>query len=236
MNYVIREELVSNFSINKNYIIQYYIMSIQIENYPTLSTYTVLANKPIASANKTTITNGYFGSSEIPTLDTSNLQPASNLQNSPNAITALSELTEFIGDINAIIPQTDITTITPITGEQRYTPGSYRSSSSMVYDTDSSITFDAEGDNNAQFFIISDSSIIFSNVLSIHLLNGATNRNVFWLANTDITFTGSLPSIIPGIFIAYNSISILNNSNILGRLFAENNDIVFSGISFVDSV
>ena len=213
-------------------------MSIQIENYPTLSTYAVLANKPIAAANKTTITNGYFGSSEIPTLDTSNLQPASNLQNSPNATTALSELSEFIGDINAIIPQTHITTITitPITGQQKYTPGSYYSSSSMVYDTDSSITFDAEGDNNAQFFIISDSSITFSNVLSINLMNGATNRNVFWLANTDITFTGSLPSTIPGIFIAYNSISILNNSNILGRLYAENNDIVFSGISFIDTL
>ena len=212
-------------------------MSIQIENYPSLSTYAVLANKPIAASNKITITNGYFGSSEIPTLDTTNLQPASNLQNSPNATTALSELTEFIGDINAIIPQTDISTITiaPITGEQKYTPGSYHSSSSIDYDTDCSITFDAEGDSNAQFFIISDSNITFNNVLSIQLINGATNRNVFWLANTDIRFTGSSPSIIPGCFIAYNSISILNNSNILGHLYAENNNIVFSGISFVDS-
>jgi hypothetical protein len=210
-------------------------MSIQIENYPTLSTYAVLANKPIAAANKTTITNGYFGSCEIPTLDTSNLQPNSNLNNG-DAGTGISELATLVTAINAITPQTDISTNASITGEQRYTPGSYHSSSSINYDTDSSITFDAEGDNNAQFFIISDSSITFNNVLSIHLMNGATNRNVFWLANTDITFTGSLPSTIPGCLIAYNSISILNNSNILGRLYSQNDDIVFSGISFVDTV
>jgi len=198
--------------------------------YSTLSTYAVLSYDPIAAANITTITNGYFGSSPIPTLDTANLEPDSNLNND-NAGTGISELTTLVAAINAVTPQNPINT----TNVQRYTPGSYKSSSFINFETGTLVILDAQGNNDAQFFIIADSYMTFNNILGIALIGGARNCNVFWVAGTDILFTSNSIPFIPGIFIAGGSITLQNNPIILGRLYAQGNEIAFSGISFVDA-
>jgi hypothetical protein len=203
--------------------------------YSTLSTYAVLSYDPVASANITTITNGYFGS-VVPTLDIGNLDPDSNLNN-VDAGTGISELATLVSAINAVTPQTVISTITPISSIQTYTPGSYKSTSSIDFETGSGVILDAEGNNDAQFFIITDSNITFNNFLGIFLIRGARNCNVFWLAGGDITFTSnSLLPFIPCIFIAGGSIALQNNPIILGRLYSQGGSgIGFSGISFVDA-
>lgn len=54
---------------------------------------------------------------------------------------------------------------------------------------------------------------------------------MFWLAGTAIQFTGTSPTSIPGIFIAGSTISFDNASTILGRLYAQTANIIFSGLS-----
>ena len=202
--------------------------------YSTLSTYAVLSNFPIAASNITTITNGYFGS-VIPTLDTANLEPDSNLNND-NAQTGITELGTLVTAINAVTPQTVINTNTPITSIQTYTPGSYKSTSSIDFQTGSGVILDAQGDVDAQFFIITESNITFNNFLGIALIRGARNCNVFWVAGGNITFTSnSLVPFIPSIFIASGSFLLQNDPIILGRLYSQGRGITFSGISFVDA-
>ena len=90
---------------------------------------------------------------------------------------------------------------------------------------------DALGDSNAQFFITVSTSFTFDNIPSITLINGASNCNIFWLANTGaITFTGTMPPSIPGIFIAGTAITFDNGSQVLGRVYAQS-AVTFSGTS-----
>ncbi len=79
-------------------------------------------------------------------------------------------------------------------------------------------------------FIEAYSSITFNNVPSISLTNGAQAKNVFWLAKAAaISFTGTSPPSIPGIFIAYSAITFANAAMIYGILIAQTANIEFQG-------
>ena len=205
-------------------------MSTNINNpaYSVLNTYAVLASSGITTINTTTITNGFYGTpggigivgAFIGTLDGS------------NATVAQTQLTALTNAINAV-PITSY--ITGGGGIITYTPGRYSGTSTILYNSGTNIILDAQGNSSAQFFFTAVSAITFTSVASITLINGASNCNVFWLAGTAIAFTGTLPSNIPGIFIAGSTISFDNASNILGRLYAQTENITFSGISSVNS-
>jgi hypothetical protein len=206
-------------------------MTTIISAYPILNTYAVLASSGITTIDTTTITNGVYGTpagtgivgSFIGTLD------------GVNATTAQTQLTDLVNAINAI---TITSTITGGGGTITYTPGRYNASSNIIYTSGTNIILDAEGNTSAQFFFTSVSSITFTSVSSFTLINGASNCNVFWLSGTLIEFTGTLPSSIPGIFIAGSSITLDNASSILGRLYAQTANITFSGSagSSVDAI
>lgn len=199
-------------------------MSTNISDYSVLNTYAVLASSGITTINITTIVNGVYGTPAnigivgtfIGTLD------------GANATTAQTQLTNLVNAINAI---TITSTISGGGGTITYIPGRYNASSTIIYDSGTDIILDAQGNTSAQFFFTAGSSIIFTSVTSITLINGASNCNVFWLAGTSIGFTGTSPSNIPGIFIAGSSINFDNASIILGRLYAQTANITFSGLS-----
>jgi hypothetical protein len=158
--------------------------------YSTLNTHVVLGGSGRTLPATTTITNGFYSSSS----------------------TKHTELTALVGDINVAV--TPLTTNLLATESSPITlyPNFNNTSASDITFQGASITLDAQGDNNAQFFITSDTQITFNNVPSINLINGATNCNVFWVAGSYIIFTGTSPPNIPGIFIAGASITFENDS------------------------
>jgi hypothetical protein len=198
-----------------------------ITDFTTLNTYAVLAGSGISTVNITTITNGNYGSSPTPTYTGTFV----GTQDSDNAGVAQTELTDLVDMINAFTPSTPTSggggTIT-------YTSGKYSSGSTINFTSGANIILDAQGDSNAQFLITATSSMNFDNVSSITLANNASNYNVFWLAGTAITFTGTSPPNIPGIFIAGTQITFANASQISGRVYAQTENVSFSGISRVN--
>jgi antigen 43 len=206
-------------------------MSTDIDNaaYATLNTYAVLASSGIVTVNTTTITNGFYGSSTplytgaiIGTVD------------SANVTTAQTQLTALVGAINTYRSGLSSTALGIVAAPITLYPNiNYESGSAIIFQG-IPITLDAQGNSNAQFFITAGSSFTFNNVPSITLINGASNCNIFWLAGTAIEFTGTSPSSIPGIFIAGSAITFANASQILGRLYAQTENVTFSGTSSVN--
>jgi len=205
-------------------------MSTNINNsaYSILNTYAVLASSGVTTVNITVITNGVYGTpggigivgTFIGTLD------------GANATTGQTQLTALVNAIQAV---TITSSISGGGGNITYTPGRYNSSSDIIYNSETNIILDGQGNNNAQFFFTAGSSITFTSISSITLINGASNCNVFWLAGTAIGFVGISPSSIPGIFIAGSTITFDNASTIIGRLYAQTENITFSGTSSVDA-
>jgi hypothetical protein len=111
----------------------------------------------------------------------------------------------------------------------------YNSASSITFQG-IPITLDAQGNSNAQFFITAGTgAFTFNNIPSITFINGASTCNIFWLAGTAITFSGTSPSSIPGILIAGSAITFANASQILGRVYALS-AVTFSGTSSVNAL
>jgi hypothetical protein len=202
-------------------------MSLTLTDYPTLLTYTLVANQPITAANSTTITGGNYGSSANPTSDI-HLEPQSPavLDNGQHATTALTESIALFDAIDSAAYTTIGTNITtPIT----FTPAKYYSASAITF-SGVTITLDAENNSDAKFYIEAYSAITFANVTAIELINGAQAKNVFWVTKTAaISFTGTSPPSIPGIFIAHSAITFETASMIYGILVAQIEKIDFQG-------
>jgi hypothetical protein len=202
-------------------------------SYPNLSNYAVLASSGITSAGTTTITNGTYGSSPTP----SYTGTINGVVDSGNAGSAqapeLVQLRGAIGIAAGSRPQIILGTVT--NDIVLYPTNTYLSGSLIIFQG-KKITLDAQGDPNAQFFILAETAITFASVPSITLIHGATNCNVFWGAGpAAITFTGTNPPYIPGVFIAGTSITFDNACNVSGRLYAETGNVTFRGTSFVDA-
>ena len=92
------------------------------------------------------------------------------------------------------------------------------------------IIFDANGDNNAQFFITDTGvGMKFTSVIFV-LLNGAKSCNIFWLScGGGFTITDPL-TYVPGIIISASNDSTstftINSENIIGHIYS-NSSITF---------
>lgn len=201
-------------------------MAISLLDYPTLSTYAVLANQPITAANPTTINGGNYGSDAADTTDVNLSAVSPYILDNANTNAALTQTTALVNAISLIAP--DYTTIA-LSGTVVLTAGKYSIASNIPFVSGTVIDLDAQGDPNAQFFIQAGSAISFASVSDINLVDGALSKNVFWVAGTAITFTGTSPPSIPGIFIGGSQIVINNGNTIDGVLIAQTADVAFTG-------
>lgn len=200
--------------------------------YATLNTFALLASSELTSVNTTTITNGNYGTPNGTGIAEGFV---GTLVTGTNATTSQTQLTTLKNAINAVAT----TGTTPGgTGQIIYTPGKYEPTTGLsISYTGAEIIFDAQNNPNAQFFIQASSSITFASVASITLINGASTCNIFWVAGSEaISFTGTSPPSIPGIFIAGSAITFANASLIVGRLYAQTANVTFSGNSAVNGI
>jgi hypothetical protein len=214
---------------------------VNLNNYPTLKTYALLSQSEISTLS-TIIKNGFYGSRI-----SSYIGEFIGRNDSVNINKAMRELLQLIQTIHTARHHgKPFDNLGIITAPRTLYPNiNYNSATSIVFEG-VPIILDARGNSKALFFIKAHSELIFNNIPSITLINGALSNNIFWLAETSISFTGTLPPSIPGIFIAGSSIifgdstairrSILQNIgvHINGHLFSLGN-IVLSGVVSVDA-
>jgi predicted acyltransferase (DUF342 family) len=81
------------------------------------------------------------------------------------------------------------------------------------------VTLDGGGDNNAVFVFQSPASSM-TTAGSVILQNGAHARNVYWVIGTSATL--GTASAIQGNILADQSISLIDNSTLVGRALAHN--------------
>jgi hypothetical protein len=192
-----------------------------------LNDYVVLAQTGIIFPSAPQIlTNIYYnygnvgGSSEI--VGT----PANGFDdNSPgNLANANTNLNQIIIDINGLTGLTNV--IYNGSTNQTFYSG-YKYTDNIIDISGVTLTFDASGNTGAQFFIISASSITFSNVTFI-LINGAQSNNIYWLANAgNITYDANTLQGY-GRNISTNAIIFEGNTTVNGNIWVAGTSIVFT--------
>ena len=106
-------------------------------------------------------------------------------------------------------------------------PGVYCSQSGSFSITSSSLTLDAQGDQNAKFIFQTDTTVTTATQTSFILINGANNKNVYWKVGTAMTL--GLSSSFIGNVLAKTSISVGTSTAVVGRLLAQ------AGVTFAGS-
>jgi hypothetical protein len=208
---------------------------IVLSSYPVLSTYAIVAQSGLTTVDPTVVNDGYYGSTGGTITGTFVPSGSPSGNNQANLATANTEITQLVLDIATFTSGLPSTLISGGTGAITYSPGiNYNSASSIVYNN-ATLTFDAQGDTNAQFYFTAGSTITFSNV-TMTLANGAQQCNIFWLAQTAaITFT-TIPDIY-GVFIAGSAITSATATNFNAHLYTQTggSNISFSGPTRVNA-
>jgi hypothetical protein len=207
-----------------------YTMSINLANYSVLNTYVILANQPVTNSGTTTVTNGNLGSSASPSSPGGTINYTNGVLDNANATTAQTELTALVVAIAAIPTTVAITSgnYTIIT-TQTFQPGKYTIGGILDLQSGGTIVFDAQGNANAQFFIVAAGAITFT-AGTISLINGAQAGNVFFVSGGLIS--NALPSqSLFGVLIAQSAITLVATTSVLGRMFAQTANITLLGNS-----
>jgi hypothetical protein len=114
-------------------------------------------------------------------------------------------------------------TLTSDLGGQTLQPGVYCSLSSQGLTGE--MFFDGLGDPNASFVIKAASTLTTASA-RVTLLNGAQAKNIYWLVGSSATLgTGSA---MKGNIIAFTSITLVDNTTLLGRALARNGAVTLT--------
>ena len=194
--------------------------------YNNLSQFGVLGGTTITTSAYTPIlNNGYYGTTNttyIP-IAPGTFNPPGSPRPLPEINTAQSGLDQLIIDINnltlPVVPLlADYTNQSIILqGGKKYT------SVGLCAFTTSTITFDNQGDPNAQFFIIAPNTGYLSFTGVSFVLNGVSPCNIFWLADSYVsaTFTDATTSPMYGNFISGTSSTFSYPSTITGHIYSK---------------
>jgi len=101
---------------------------------------------------------------------------------------------------------------------QTFTPGVYKSTSSLALSGD--VTLDAQGDSAAVFIFQISSTLTTGSGSHVILANGASACNVFWQVGSSATLGTN--SVFKGNILALTSITITTGVNLQGRALARN--------------
>jgi hypothetical protein len=121
---------------------------------------------------------------------------------------------------------TDIVLLAGNIGGLTLTPGLYKSTGSLEISSEN-LTFDAKGNANAVFIIQIASSFSVTSGRQVILAGGAKASNIFWQVGTSATF--GTTSVMKGIVMADQSISMQTGARIDGRLLARIAAVTLAG-------
>jgi hypothetical protein len=198
---------------------------------PSLSQFSILAQSGITSAAATTVNNGLYGNAGGHLQNTGVFTGTEN--NDPTLIgNANADLTTLVLSINAL----PFVTTSYSGGSSTFVPNViYTSSGNIV--PNGTLTFDALGNSNAQFFIVSaaSKSITFIGNTVFNLTNGAQAKNIFWLANTSgLISTDNNAETIQGNLISGTSVTIGGVQTINGAIYAKGTNVTFAANTIVN--
>lgn len=125
---------------------------------------------------------------------------------------------------------TNIVLLSGNIGGLTLTPGLYKSGGSLEISS-GDLTFDAKGNANAVFIIQIASTFSTSSGRKVILAGGAKASNIFWQVGTSATF--GTTSVMKGIIIADQSISLNTGASIEGRLLARIAAVTLEGNTVV---
>lgn len=146
-----------------------------------------------------------------------------------NMTTAKGDLTIAYNDA-AGRTSTEIVLLAGNVGGLTLTPGLYKSSGSLEISS-GDLTFDAKGNANAVFIIQIASTLTTSSGSAVILAGGAKASNIFWQVGTSATL--GTTSVMKGIIMADQSISLNTGASVEGRLLARIAAVTIEGNSIV---
>src|ERR1035437_9260941 len=195
-------------------------------NQGTTTSYGILAASTVTNTGATTV-SGTAGS-EVGVSPGSAIVPGAGSfttgtrhSNDSFAIAAQVSLTTAFNDVNGATPTS---TIASELGGQTLTAGSYTAAPSFA--NHGILTFNAEGNPNAQFIMKTPSSTITTaSTSSMVLENGAQACNVFWAIGSSATLGATAPITATsagfvGHLYAYTDITLTTGATVRGNLLA----------------
>lgn len=146
--------------------------------------------------------------------------------------TAKGDLTTAFNDA-AGRTSTNIVLLSGNIGGLTLTPGLYKSNGALEISS-GDLTFDAKGNANAIFIVQIASTFSTSSDRKVILAGGAKAANIFWQVGTSATF--GTTSVMKGLVMADQSISLNTGARIEGRLLARIGAVTLEGNTVIAPV
>ena len=128
---------------------------------------------------------------------------------------AQTDLTAAISAIALLVP----TQVSALFSNQTLTPGVYAAPPAAALAITVGLILDAGGNPNARFIFRTDAVLNIDPNITVQLINGAQERNVFWMVGTAATV--GLGSDIPGNFLAVSAVTLGATTIIRGSVLCE---------------
>lgn len=190
-------------------------------NLGTTSSFAVLAGSTITNTGATTINGdaggnvGLYPGTSFPGQAGVTLTGSVHLADSMASIAQDDLVTAY----NDSAGRTPVTIIPTELGGTTLIPGVYASASGTFQIT-GTLTLNGQGDPNAPFIFLTDSTLVTASGSDVDLINGARYCRTFWKVGSSATL-GTNSHFVGHIF-ALTSISALNGATVQGQLLARN--------------
>ena len=158
---------------------------------------------------------------------------ASDFQNgTTSAAVAQTDLSTAISAITLLTP----TVVSALFSNQTLAPGVYAAPPASALAITVGLVLDAGGNPNARFVFRTDAALNIDSGITVQLIGGAQERNVFWMVGTAVTVGAG--SDIPGNFLVVSAVTIEATTIIRGSLLCEsavtlgaNSQIIYNHLS-----
>jgi hypothetical protein len=195
-----------------------------MSQYPTLSDYAIYVGDTfnITSGQPITVNDGNWNKDRNGSGGGSLTAGINAALDAANAAAALTDLTQLIDDLELLTSKLPTGTIKN-QDDNTFLPGKNYTSNSGKAFTDKTITFDAENDANAQFFITITTGALTFTRCTFNLIRGAQVANIFWLVNNNTGEFTVIDSGVKGTIIAKVAFTVTNSDAITyfeGHIFS----------------
>lgn len=204
-------------------------------NLGTTSSFAVLAGQTITNTGPTTI-NGDAGG-DVGVFPGSAFTGAADVTMS--GATHLADAVAQQAQVDLVNAYDDAAGRTPVTriptelGGRVLTPGVYDSASGTFQIT-GTLTLDAEGDPDAVFIFLTDSTLITASNSRVSVINSARFCRVFWKVGSSATL-GTNSHFVGHIF-ALTSIAAQNGATVQGQLLARNGEVTLNNNTITNGI